>query len=118
MATGAPPRWGDGTTDPSHLSPDMEITIDAELFDAGLGEGLASFFRQAFAETSPSGSTMPETCCGPGVKALRGSMNRAASRIHENNLREICLQRPISTRRFLSLSSARGPLTPWTAPTC
>src|SRR5258707_15844792 len=39
------PKWGDGTTDPSHL--DCEIPIDAELFDASLREPLAAFFGQA-----------------------------------------------------------------------
>jgi hypothetical protein len=42
------PKWGDGTTDPSHLSPDTEITIDAELFDPpALRESLTEFFTQA-----------------------------------------------------------------------
>ena len=42
------PKWGDGTTDPSHLSPQTEITIDPELFDAGLRERLTGFFKKAF----------------------------------------------------------------------
>ena len=46
LATGSLPRWGDGTTDPSHL--DCEISIDAELFDASLRESLTEFFRKAF----------------------------------------------------------------------
>ena len=46
LATGTLPRWGDGTTDPSHL--DCEISIDAELFDASLRERLTEFFRKAF----------------------------------------------------------------------
>ena len=46
LATGTLPRWGDGTTDPSHLN--CEITIDAELFDASLRERLTEFFRKAF----------------------------------------------------------------------
>lgn len=40
------PVWGDGTSDPSHL--DCEATIDAELFDANLRDGLSSFFERAF----------------------------------------------------------------------
>jgi serine/threonine protein kinase len=49
LATGALPKWGDGTTDPSHLSPDTEVTIDAELFDPpALREPLTDFFTQAF----------------------------------------------------------------------
>lgn len=48
LATGTLPKWGDGTTDPSHLSPDTEITIDAELFDPpALRESLTEFFTQA-----------------------------------------------------------------------
>ena len=46
LATGTLPRWGDGATDPSHLT--CEITIDAELFDASLRERLTEFFRKAF----------------------------------------------------------------------
>ena len=37
LATGTLPRWGDGATDPSHMT--CEITIDAELFDASLRRG-------------------------------------------------------------------------------
>ncbi|MCK5861214.1 MAG: BREX system serine/threonine kinase PglW, partial [Candidatus Hydrogenedentes bacterium] len=44
LATGALPKWGDGKTDPSHLS--CEITIEAELFDANLREGFTKFFQQ------------------------------------------------------------------------
>lgn len=47
LATGAVPKWGDGNTDPSHLSPDTEITIDAEAFDPNLRERLVDFFRKA-----------------------------------------------------------------------
>jgi hypothetical protein len=46
LATGTLPQWGDGKSDPSHLT--CEITIEPELFDTGLREGLADFFRQAF----------------------------------------------------------------------
>ena len=48
LATGRRPYWGDGTTDPSHLSPNTEITIEPELFDSNLREQLAEFFRKAF----------------------------------------------------------------------
>ena len=48
LATGTLPKWGDGSTDPSHLSPDTEITIDAELFDPALRESFTEFFTQAF----------------------------------------------------------------------
>ncbi|MFM7919789.1 MAG: protein kinase domain-containing protein, partial [Planctomycetaceae bacterium] len=48
LAVGSLPRWGDGSTDPSQLSPSMEITIDAEQFDPGLRESLSGFFRNAF----------------------------------------------------------------------
>lgn len=46
LATGVFPQWGDGKTDPSHLT--CEISIDPELFDANLREGFTSFFHQAF----------------------------------------------------------------------
>lgn len=48
MATGGLPKWGDGTTDPSHLSPNSEITIHREAFDANLREQLGDFFAKAF----------------------------------------------------------------------
>ena len=51
LAVGSLPRWGDGTTDPSQLSPQTEITIDAEQFDSGLREPLSAFFRSAFKRT-------------------------------------------------------------------
>ena len=47
LATGTQPKWGDGATDPSHLGPDVEITIEAELFDPALREPFADFFSQA-----------------------------------------------------------------------
>jgi serine/threonine protein kinase len=46
MATGGLPKWGDGSTDPSHLN--CEATIEAEVFDVGLREGLVEFFQKAF----------------------------------------------------------------------
>lgn len=48
LATGTLAKWGDGTTDPSHLNPTTEITIDSELFDSGIREPLTDFFAQAF----------------------------------------------------------------------
>jgi serine/threonine protein kinase len=39
------PRWGDGTSDPSQLV--CEATIEAELFDADLRDGLTDFFTKA-----------------------------------------------------------------------
>lgn len=48
LASGSLAKWGDGVTQPDQLSPDTEITIDAELFEPALREPLADFFRQAF----------------------------------------------------------------------
>ena len=48
LTTGTMPKWGDGSTDPSHLGPKTEITIDAELFDPALREPFTEFFTQAF----------------------------------------------------------------------
>ncbi len=45
LATGSRPKWGDGTTDPSHLT--CEISIDPESFDAGLRDRFSPFFTQA-----------------------------------------------------------------------
>jgi serine/threonine protein kinase len=47
LATGSLPQWGDGNTDPSHLPPTTEITINPEAFDPGLREGLTAFFQRA-----------------------------------------------------------------------
>ena len=47
LATGTLPKWGDGNTNPSHLGPDTQITIDAELFDPAVREPLTAFFSQA-----------------------------------------------------------------------
>jgi hypothetical protein len=46
MATGTLPKWGDGRSDPSQI--EVEITIDADLFDTDLREKLAAFFTRAF----------------------------------------------------------------------
>ncbi|TVP98296.1 MAG: BREX system serine/threonine kinase PglW [Planctomycetaceae bacterium] len=43
---GSLPKWGDGISAPSHI--DAEATIDAELFDASLRDGLTEFFTRAF----------------------------------------------------------------------
>jgi serine/threonine protein kinase len=48
LATSQRPRWGDGETDPSHMGPDTEITIEPELFESSLREKLSGFFRKAF----------------------------------------------------------------------
>ncbi|MEX1223675.1 MAG: BREX system serine/threonine kinase PglW, partial [Pirellulales bacterium] len=47
LATGTQPKWGDGATDPSHLGPHVEITIEPELFDSALREPFTEFFTQA-----------------------------------------------------------------------
>jgi serine/threonine protein kinase len=39
------PRWGDGASDPSQLT--CEVTIEAELFEADLRDGLTPFFTRA-----------------------------------------------------------------------
>ena len=48
LTTGTMAKWGDGSTDPSHLGPSTEITIDAELFDPALREPFTEFFTRAF----------------------------------------------------------------------
>lgn len=47
MATGQLPTWGDGQSDPSML--DCEVTLDSELFDPAVREGLSQFFAKALA---------------------------------------------------------------------
>lgn len=46
LATGILPRWGDGESDPSHLT--CEVTVESERFDANLRDGLTDFFTRAF----------------------------------------------------------------------
>ncbi len=45
LATGNPPKWGDGKSDPALL--DCEATIDAEVFDASIRDQLTAFFTKA-----------------------------------------------------------------------
>lgn len=47
MATGQLPSWGDGLSEPSFI--EDEVTLDGELFDPAVREGLARFFRKALA---------------------------------------------------------------------
>jgi serine/threonine protein kinase len=47
MATGQLPTWGDGQSDPSML--DCEMTLDSELFDPAVREGLSQFFGKGLA---------------------------------------------------------------------
>lgn len=47
MATGQLPTWGDGQSDPSLL--DCEVSLDGELFDPAVREGLSQFFAKALA---------------------------------------------------------------------
>ena len=47
MATGQLPTWGDGQSDPSML--DCEATLDSELFDPAVREGLSQFFGKGLA---------------------------------------------------------------------
>jgi serine/threonine protein kinase len=51
MAAGTVPRWGDGVSAP-HLI-EAEVTIDSDLFDAPVREGLTEFFRRCF-QRNPS----------------------------------------------------------------
>ena len=48
MTTGATPKWGDDKTDPSHLGPETEITLEPEAFDPHLREAFTDFFSRAF----------------------------------------------------------------------
>ncbi len=47
MATGQLPTWGDGQSDPSML--DCEVTLDSELFDPAVRDGLTQFFGEGLA---------------------------------------------------------------------
>ncbi len=49
MATGTVPKWGDGKSDPALLS--CEATIDGELFEPSLRDGLSTFFTKALARS-------------------------------------------------------------------
>jgi serine/threonine protein kinase len=66
------PRWGDGTSDPSQLA--CEVTIEAELFDADLRDGLTDFFAKALrrnpAERFDNAEEMLRAwrCCFEGIE--------------------------------------------------
>ncbi|MEO7270494.1 MAG: hypothetical protein ABIX28_13320 [Vicinamibacterales bacterium] len=47
MATARLPKWGDGVSDPAMVN--AEVTIDSDLFDPVLHDGLTAFFRTALA---------------------------------------------------------------------
>ncbi|MBA4158987.1 MAG: BREX system serine/threonine kinase PglW, partial [Gemmatimonadetes bacterium] len=47
MATGTPPTWGDGRSDPALL--DAEATLEVEKLDAAVREALTRFFQKALA---------------------------------------------------------------------
>ena len=49
MATGQLPWWGDGRSNPSLV--EGEVTLDVELFDPSVREGLAGFFETALARS-------------------------------------------------------------------
>ena len=49
MATGTVPKWGDEKSDPALLT--CEATIDGELFEPSLREGLSAFFAKALARS-------------------------------------------------------------------
>ncbi len=46
MATGQLPTWGDGQSDPSML--DCAVTLDSELFDPAVRDGVASAVSTTF----------------------------------------------------------------------
>lgn len=46
MATGTRPKWGDGRTDPIHLSDDVP-NFDTELFEPAVREPMVKFFEKA-----------------------------------------------------------------------
>jgi serine/threonine protein kinase len=46
MATGTLPQWGDGKSDPAML--DCEASIQSEMFEPSLRDGMAEFFSRAF----------------------------------------------------------------------
>ncbi|MEW6474682.1 MAG: BREX system serine/threonine kinase PglW [Actinomycetota bacterium] len=46
IATGTRPRWGEGV-DPATV-PGLEVTVDRDLFDRAVADGLADFFAVAF----------------------------------------------------------------------
>ncbi|MGE3853710.1 MAG: BREX system serine/threonine kinase PglW [Planctomycetota bacterium] len=47
MATARLPKWGDGVSDPSMVP--GEVTLESDLFDPVLRDGLTAFFRKALA---------------------------------------------------------------------
>src|SRR5260370_15018012 len=50
MATGAPPRFGDGMSDPASLHD--EASVEPEMFNSAVAGALTTFFRTALARSS------------------------------------------------------------------
>ena len=112
---GTLPKWGDGTTDPSHL--DCEVTLDAEMFDASFRDGLTGFFARAFRRDPAERFDNAEEM----LRAWRHLFERIeppgtrADHKDEDQIRDCSPARP-STRRSPNWDWAREPSTPSIAP--
>ncbi|HEY1064468.1 MAG TPA: DNA-directed RNA polymerase subunit alpha C-terminal domain-containing protein, partial [Pirellulales bacterium] len=91
LATGSLPQWGDGASDPSHLSATTEITLDGEQFDPGLRESLLAFFRQAFRRSLAERFDNAEDMLRAWRRAFDGvdSDKPSSDHIDEGELREL-----------------------------
>ena len=119
MATGTLPQWGDGTTDPSHLPPGTEITINAEAFDPGLREALTAFFQKAFRRDVTERFDNAEEMLTAWRECFKdieraGADFRPGRRVRSS---ASCWPPRPTTRRSPSWGWARGPPTPSIGPT-
>lgn len=91
LATGSLPKWGDGATDPSHLSAETEITIDSEAFEASLREPLTEFFATAFRRNINDRFDNCETMLGEWRECFKGIDESGPLSDHadESQLREL-----------------------------
>ncbi len=78
------PRWGDGTSDPSHL--DCEATIDGDLFDASLREGFVEFFQRAFRRDTNGRFDNAERMLAAWRDCFVGLDETEPSSVHEDEL--------------------------------
>ena len=104
MATGITPRWGDGQSAP-HLI-EAEVTIDADLFDAPVRQGLNDFFRRCL-QRNPRDRFDNATEMLLAWRGVFLSASKGDSRVSDPGVQERALQnlRPDTLISQLGLST-------------
>lgn len=104
MATGTTPRWGDGLSAPYLI--EVEATIDSDLFDAPVRQGLNDFFRRCF-QRNPNDRFDNATDMLVAWQAVFNSASASDSRVSDPGAQEKALQslRPDTLISQLGLST-------------